>query len=205
MNELTGKKDNNSTNLSLEDKRSLMSGSRNNSGPTLAITGSGNPITNHNPPMSHNKNHVYNSNPMSGFNSSNGQPPLPPLPPLPPPPPPPPPPPTSSQNPSSPWSNNGPRYNNNEVFDGHYLLRRHQRPANRYPSHIEGDSYRTRHITALMEGGTNNNTNTQGWNSYNPAMFYQNNYQQQQYYNNNHTGFVPPPLPPPPPPPPPPR
>ena len=52
---------------------------------------------------------------------------------------------------SSPWSNTGPRYNNNDVFDGHYLLRRHNR-SNNQTNYIEGDSYRAQHIPALMEG-----------------------------------------------------
>ena len=124
------------------------------------------------------------------------------------------------------WSNSGPRYNNNDVFDGHYLLRRNNR-SNNYSSYIEGDSYRAQHIPALMEnGGQNSNNNTSSssssssssysnpqysqnqqwnqWNSYNTAMYYQSVYQQQQYYQNNNPGFVPP-LPkaaPPPPPPP---
>jgi hypothetical protein len=120
-----------------------------------------------------------------------------------------------AQTSSSYWSNTGPRYNNNDVFDGHYLLRRNNR-SNNYSSYIEGDSYRAQHIPALMEnGGTNSNkssstswTNPQQqqwsqWNQYNAAMYYQSVYQQQ-YYQNNNTGFTPP-LPktaPPPPPPP---
>ncbi len=118
------------------------------------------------------------------------------------------------------WSNTGPRYNNNDVFDGHYLLRRNNR-NNNYSAYIEGDSYRAQHIPALMENGGNNSnpnpssasssswTNPQQqqqwnqWNQYNAAMYYQSVYQQQVYQNTN-TGFTPP-LPkaaPPPPPPP---
>jgi hypothetical protein len=122
-----------------------------------------------------------------------------------------------SQSSTNYWSTSGPRYNNNDVFDGHYLLRRNNR-TNNYSAYIEGDSYRAQHIPALMEnGGNNSNTNSSSsswsnpqhqpwnqWNQYNTAMYYQNAYQQQQYYQNNNTGFTPP-LPksaPPPPPPP---
>lgn len=125
---------------------------------------------------------------------------------------------SSASSSTSYWSNTGPRYNNNDVFDGHYLLRRNNRSTN-YSSYIEGDSYRAQHIPALMEnGGSNSNTNSSTqwlnpqnsqqqwsqWNQYNAAMYYQSFYQQQQYYQNNNPGFVPP-LPktaPPPPPPP---
>ena len=122
---------------------------------------------------------------------------------------------TQSSAASSYWSNTGPRYNNNDVFDGHYLLRRNNRNTN-YSAYIEGDSYRAQHIPALMEnGGNNSNTNSttswsnpqqqwNQWNQYSTAMFYQSVYQQQQYYQNNSPGFIPP-LPktaPPPPPPP---
>ncbi len=121
---------------------------------------------------------------------------------------------------SSYWSNTAPRYNNNDVFDGHYLLRRNNR-SNNYSSYIEGDSYRAQHIPALMEnGGNNSNTNASPystpqysqqqqqqqwnqWNQYNAAAMYYQSVYQQQYYQNN-TGFTPP-LPktaPPPPPPP---
>jgi len=129
------------------------------------------------------------------------------------------------QSSSSYWSNTGPRYNNNDVFDGHYLLRRNNR-SNNYASYIEGDSYRAQHIPALMENGANNsNTNPtpsysspnysqqqqqqqqqqqwSQWNQYNAAMYYQSVYQQQ-YYQNNTPGFTPP-LPKTAPPPPPPR
>jgi hypothetical protein len=117
---------------------------------------------------------------------------------------------------SSYWSNTGPRYNNNDVFDGHYLLRRNNR-NNNYSAYIEGDSYRAQHIPALMEnGGSNSNTNSSTpwtnpqqqqwnqWNQYNAAAMYYQSVYQQQYYQNNNTGFTPP-LPktaPPPPPPP---
>jgi hypothetical protein len=135
-------------------------------------------------------------------------------------------PPNQGQSTSSYWSNTGPRYNNNDVFDGHYLLRRNNR-SNNYSSYIEGDSYRAQHIPALMEnGGNNSNTHSSSssssysstpqysqqqqqqhwnqWNQYNAAMYYQSVYQQQQSYQNSSTGFQPP-LPktaPPPPPPP---
>src|SRR5579862_6640457 len=104
---------------------------------------------------------------------------------------------------SSYWSNTGPRYNNNDVFDGHYLLRRNNR-NNNYSSYIEGDSYRAQHIPALMEnGGNNSNTPSSTswsnpqysqqqqqqqwsqWNQYNAAMYYQSVYQQQQQYYQN--------------------
>jgi len=215
INELTGKKESDSNNLSLEDRKGLMSGSR-TAGPTLAIAGGAptasaptsftttnnnngpiNPTIDYNPPS------LMSLNPS--ITSSN--------------------PPQSS---SSYWSNTGPRYNNNDVFDGHYLLRRNNR-NNNYSAFIEGDSYRAQHIPALMENGGNNTTpnpppassssswtNPQysqqqqwnQWNQYNTAMYYQSVYQQQQYYQNNNTGFIPPlpkaaPLPNAPPPPPP--
>jgi hypothetical protein len=114
---------------------------------------------------------------------------------------------SSYSNPS--FNSSGPRYNNNDVFDGYYLLRRPNQ--NNYSSYSEGDSYRARHISALIEDGNNNtSSNSKQWNQYNtnywnnPSMRYQNAYQQQ-YYQNNNTGFIPPlpkaPHPPPPPPP----
>lgn len=125
--------------------------------------------------------------------------------------------PTSNYSSTS-FSSSGPRYNNNDVFDGYHLLRRNNR-SNNYSSYIEGDSYRAQHIPALLENGGNsnssswsnsssyyqqNNSNQQWnqWNQYNTNMYYQNTYQQQHYQNNN-SGFVPPlPKAPPPPPPP---
>ncbi|UJR21217.1 hypothetical protein I4U23_024314 [Adineta vaga] len=215
INELTGKKDSDTSALSLEDRKNLMSGSR-TSGPTLAIAGgmpggnntSGTPASYNNIPTNttngYNPPSLMSLNPNNNSSNQSLQPPLPPQPQ----------PPSSTSSSSNYWSNTGPRYNNNDVFDGHYLLRRNNR-NNNYSSYIEGDSYRAQHIPALMEnGGTNSNTNSSSswsnpqqqwnqWNQYN-AMYYQSVYQQQQYYQNNNTGFVPP-LPksaPPPPPPP---
>ncbi|CAF3405393.1 unnamed protein product [Rotaria sp. Silwood1] len=221
INELTGKKDSDTNALSLEDRKGLMNGSRTN-GPTLAITG-GVPVTNNpigttpatfnNPtnPINNNgttntTNNNYNPPSLMSLNTNNTST-------------------TQPQTSSTHWSNTGPRYNNNDVFDGHYLLRRNNR-NNNYSAYIEGDSYRAQHIPALMENGGNNSTTNSStswtnpqnsqqqqqqqqqqqwsqWNQYNAAMYYQSFYQQQ-YYQNNSTGFIPP-LPktaPPPPPPP---
>ncbi|CAF2110174.1 unnamed protein product [Rotaria magnacalcarata] len=220
MNELTGKKDSDTNSLSLEDRKNLMSGSRTN-GPTLAITGGipptstpviapmpfnnptttnnngmPNTINNYNPPSLMSLHTNNSSSTTSTTNTTTT---------------------TQPQTSTNYWSNTGPRYNNNDVFDGHYLLRRNNRSSN-YSSYIEGDSYRAQHIPALMENGGSNSNNTNSstswsnpqnpqqwsqWNQYNTAMYYQSVYQQQ-YYQNNNAGFVPP-LPktaPPPPPPP---
>ncbi|CAF0801409.1 unnamed protein product [Rotaria sordida] len=220
MNELMGKKNTNT--LSLDDQRSLMTGSK-TTGSALAITGgtyssitddnrtvttvgsvsfnsngSMNTNCNYNPPslmslnQNNNNNHLTN-NPLSHSNTS--------------------------------FNSTGTRYNNNDVFDGYHLLRGTNR-NNNYSSYIERDSYRAQHIPALMINGGNSSHNTssiswqnsqqqqqqqqqqqnysnqQQWNQYNAAMYYQNVYQQQ-YYQNNNLAFTPPlPRAPPPPPPP---
>jgi hypothetical protein len=101
------------------------------------------------------------------------------------------------------FSSTGPRYNNNDIFDGYSLLRRTNQ-NNNYSSYIEGDSYRAQHIPALIENNRNYHPqqqtySNQQWNQYNTAMYYQ-----QQYYSNNNIRFTPP-LPREPPPPLPPR
>ncbi len=108
------------------------------------------------------------------------------------------------------FSSTGPRYNNNDVFDGYHLLRRTNQ-NNNYSSYIEGDPYRAQHIPALIENERNYNSSTswlnsqqqnyrnQQWNQYNTPMYNQNPYQQL-YYQNNNIGFTPP-LPKEPPPP----
>ena len=122
----------------------------------------------------------------------------------------------SSSYSGSSFSSTGPRYNNNDVFDGYHLLRRNNR-SNNYSSYAEGDSYRAQHIPALMENGGakhshnsswSNSSYSQSasqshqqsyypnqqwnqWNQYNSAMYYQGSYQQQ-YPSSSNTGFVPP-------------
>lgn len=207
INELTGKKDSDANTLSFEDRKNLISGSR-TSGPTLAITagtsGTNNPVNTPttypntmNNPTSTAPNNNYNPPSLMSLNTNTTST-------------------TQTSASSSYWSNTGPRYNNNDVFDGHYLLRRNNRNTN-YSTYIEGDSYRAQHIPALMENGGNNSnlnnsstswTNPQQqhwnqWNQYNAAMYYQSVYQQQ-FYQNNNVGFTPPlPTTAPPPPPPP--
>ncbi|CAF2342137.1 unnamed protein product [Rotaria sp. Silwood2] len=219
MNELMGKKNPNPNTLSLDDQRNLMTGSK-TTGPTLAITGGtsssiidgnrtvptvGTVSFNSNGSMNTNNNH--NPPSLMSFNPNNNP----------------------SNNPLShsntSFSSIGPRYNNNDVFDGYHILRGTNRNNNNnnnnnnYSSYIERDSYRAQHIPALMinGGNANNNpspiswsnsqqqqnySNQQQWNQYNAAMYYQNAYQQQ-YYQNNNLAFTPPlPRAPPPPPPP---
>ncbi|CAF0817704.1 unnamed protein product [Rotaria sp. Silwood1] len=216
MNELMGKKNTNTNTLSLDDQRSLMTGSK-TTGPTLAIAGGTSSSTtdsnrntttvgtvsfNSNGSMNTNSN--YNSPSLMSFNqNNNNNSPL-----------------NNPANQSNTsFSSIGPRYNNSDVFDGYHLLRGTNR-NNNYSSYIERDSYRAQHIPALMTNGGNSNNNAspiswpnsqqqqnysnqQQWNQYNAAMYYQNAYQQQ-YYQNNNLAFTPPlPRAPPPPPPPP--